>query len=539
MRYIATLLLSLFIFTPSYSYYPQETYMYRLYLKDKGNPPFSIDNPEEFLSWKSIERRMKQGYTINESDLPIDPGYLDAISRTGAKIQTYSKWVNTVVVRLTNKTILSRLESLEFMDSLECVWTGTYPRSSRALKVEFSNDFQNSLNDINQFGRGFSQIAIHNGHLLHDSGFRGKNISIAVMDGGFFNADQIDFFDQDRIIEVKNFSHTDEDPLRNNASHGTKVLSCMLANKPGEFIGTAPLADYYIFQTEIVGSEYPVEEDYWIAALEYADSIGVDIITTSLGYNLFDDSEMDHDISELDGKTIPASRAAGMAASKGLLVFHAAGNEGNNSWEKIMAPADAENILTIGSITADSVRSAFSSVGFTADGRIKPDLMSMGTGTTLVNEYGALISSNGTSYATPVLAGLGACLWEALPELTNTEIMDLLIKAGSNYQNPDSLIGYGIPDVYEAYNQIRTGIDPLFQDSEYLTVSSIGNYLYVNSGTESYNISVMTIYSGLGALILRVNNFDNSIDISRLPKGVYVAYIQLDNRRIVRKFIKT
>ena len=518
----------------------QETVMVRLHLKDKGNPPFSITNPEEFLSQKSIERRERQGFPVDSFDLPLDPAYIDAISETGATVGTYSKWVKTVLVHLTDMEILSKLENLPFVDSLYCVWKGTLPQKTwRQTDVPLKPDFRQS--NINSYGAGFTQIALNNGHLLHDAGFRGKGMAIAVLDVGFINADKISYFNQERIKEIKNFNHESSDILREGSDHGTRVLSCMLSDTPGEMTGTAPEADYYLFRTEVIGDEFPVEEDYWIAGLEYADSLGVDIVTSSLGYSVFTDPSMNHTHEQLDGQTIPISRAANLAASRGILLFSSAGNEGDKNWTKITFPADAENIITVGSIDKDSNRSRFSSVGLTADERIKPDLMAMGTQTSIVESSGNVVQGNGTSFSTPILAGLAACLWEALPDLNSFDLLDLLRETGSQYQNPDPLMGYGIADVYKAYLRQQTGMRPAtgFSEQVFLSINPQDNRLYINLYSPAqYDRCVLNIYTALGIRILTIVDMSDSIDISSLPKGVYIARLRIGDQQWVRKFIK-
>ena len=524
----------------------EETYMYRLYLKNKGTSPFSVENPGEFLSEKSIQRRNKQGYSINETDLPYDPSYFESIRQTGANIQTYSKWVNTIVVHISDLSLTEDLKRLNFVDSLHCVWKGDLP-SLRNDKNEESEIGLNQLvkegdddDDMNNYAASYTQISLNNGHLLHNLGFYGSGLSIAVLDGGFENARAIGFFDQSRIKEVRNFNHETTDPLASGSDHGTMVLSCMLANKPGEYIGTAPLADYYLFRTEATGSEFPVEEDYWIAALEYADSLGVDIVTTSLGYSTFDDPEMNHTHSQLDGKTIPASRAASMAASKGLLLLNSAGNEGNKAWEKIMVPADADSILTVGSVTGTGHISEFSSKGYTADGRVKPDVLAMGSDVSLIGRSGQIRTGRGTSFSTPIMAGLTACLWEALPQLTNLEIMQLLRETANQWNNPDISRGYGIANVFSAYEIGNNGSSLNFVTSpNQIRFDSQNSFLYLNLDANTANsVSVLTVYSLSGNPVIQVRSFIEPIDLSSLPQGVYIVCLQLDQQRIAKKIVK-
>ena len=535
-----SLFLVFIVFLSVYSMQSQDTRMYRLHLKDKGNPPFSPNKPGEFLSLKSIERRNRQNLPVDSIDLPLDPVYLELIAQTGSTILTYSKWVKTVVVHLAEPEMLPLIENLPFVDSMQCVWKGTLPEKMN-IRDDHVNDSDFRQNTINSYGTGFIQIALNNGHLLHEAGFRGKGISIAVLDAGFVNVEKIDFFNQLRILEIKNFNHETTGFLHEGTDHGTRVLSCMLSNKTGELIGTAPEADYYLFRTEVDKEEFPVEEDYWIAGLEYADSLGIDIVTSSLGYSTFDDSSMNHTHEQLDGKTVPVSRAAGLAASRGILLFTSAGNDGDKNWGKIGFPADAEHIITTGSIKSDSSRSQFSSFGLTADQRIKPDLMAMGSSVSVVTSSGKIIQSNGTSFSTPILAGLAACLWEALPELDSFAMLRLLRETANRFQNPDSLMGYGIADVYKAYLRQQTGVRPFFSSSDpvYIAINPVDNRLYINLiNTEYYKTCTLNVYSTLGNRILIVSGLSGSIDISALPKGIYIACLKIGDNNWVRKFVK-
>ena len=237
--------------------------------------------------------------------------------------------------------------------------------------------------------------------------------------------------------------------------HGTKVLSCLAADIPGVMVGTAPKASYLLLKSEDSDSEYPVEEDYWTAAVEYADSAGVDVISSSLGYFAFDADELSYEQAALDGKTAMISQAAHLAADKGILVFCSAGNEGNGDWEKITFPSDAAGIFTVGAIDEDKKKSGFSSVGFTTDGRVKPDAVALGTSSCVIGPNGSVRYANGTSFATPILAGMGVCLWQSLPWLNNREMIELLHRSSSQYKHPDTELGYGIPDFYKAYKKER------------------------------------------------------------------------------------
>jgi subtilisin family serine protease len=302
------------------------------------------------------------------------------------------------------------------------------------------------------YGDALDQIRLNNALLLHNEGYKGQGITIAVIDAGFHNADLYpDILDAQKIRGVKNFTHQTGNPCRSPEMHGTLVLSCMLANCPGKMIGAAPEASFYLLQAEVNGEEFPVEEDYWVAALEYADSLGVDIVTSSLGYNQFNDTTMNHPLEDLDGCTIPASRAASIAASKGIALFHSVGNEGDRLWQKTTVPADARNLLAVGAVAKDSTHASFSSWGILSDGRIKPDVMAMGQQVCVFDPTIGITTSQGTSFATPLLAGMGACLWAALPSLSAMELMALIRESADRYTCPHSHYGYGIPNIGAAY----------------------------------------------------------------------------------------
>jgi subtilisin family serine protease len=381
---------------------------------------------------------------------------------------------------------------------------------------------------------------MNKGDLLHEAGFRGEGMTIAVIDASFTNVDKIGFFDQTRILDYRDFTHRKNLLSTNDEAHGTKVLSCMLADKPGEMVGTAPNASYYLIQTEVPDEEYAEEEDYWVAGIEYADSLGVDIVTSSLGYTSYDAPSMNHPQDWLDGQTARISKAASMASKKGLLLFVSAGNERNKEWKKISFPADAENVITVGSVDPEKEIAYFSSVGYTADKRIKPDLMAKGMNVSVVYPSGNVYSfANGTSFSTPILAGLGACLWQAFPDLTNLQIIDLLRKSADRYQHPDSLYGYGIPDVYQAYRSaLPTGISPIKEEPAIFRFDSSGNLLYINLSVAECINSKLQIFSVLGNRILQRKSLTGPVNVGFLTKGVYIARLEVEGKQYLRKFIK-
>lgn len=426
-------------------------YRFRVYLHTKGEAGYCVDQPEAFLSAEAIDRRERMGIAIEADDWPIAPAILDQLSRTGVKPILTSKWMQTVVVESEDYGVEQTLRQLPMVDSVRFVWQGepTTPldRAKSRERLTPTKEPKKS-----SYGYALEQIKLLNGLKLHRAGFRGQGMRVAVIDAGFLNADRMRVFDSLHLLGTYNVVSPGQSVFVED-EHGTKVLSCLAANAPGWMVGTAPEASYWLIKSEDSRSEYPIEEDYYVAALEFADSVGVSVVTSSLGYYTFDDDSLSYTQADLDGHTAFISRAAHRAAEKGLLLFSSAGNEGNGTWEKITFPADAEGILTVGSMTIQKERSRFSSKGLTADGRIKPDLVALGSGSCVVIGSGEISYGSGTSFATPILAGMSICLWQALPQLTPQELIDLLRQSGSQAERPDAELGYGLPDLYKAYKK--------------------------------------------------------------------------------------
>ena len=301
------------------------------------------------------------------------------------------------------------------------------------------------------YGSTEFQIKKLNGHKLHEAGYHGEAMMIAVLDGGFMNVDRIPAFHQIQLAGVADFVSPRSQNVFKEMEHGTMVLSTMATNMPNIYIGTAPEASYLLIRTETGATESMAEEDYWAAGVEYADSVGADIINSSLGYTTFDDKKTSHIYADLDGKTALISRTASMLAGKGIILVNSAGNSGNGTWKKIGVPADAYDILAVGAVTKNKVNTVFSSVGPSADGRVKPDVMACGNACSVIRGDGKLGKANGTSFASPLTCGMVACLWQALPDKTALEIMDIVRRSAHQYNVPDNIFGYGIPDFWKAY----------------------------------------------------------------------------------------
>lgn len=443
-----TLLLSLLII--ALTTFPQsDNYKFRLTLTDKGKTSHSVDKPEEFLSQKAIERRQKQGVIIDATDIPISQEYIDAIERVGGKVVAKSKWLGTVAVHCSDSAMVEEYKKLSFVSGALFVWKGK-EKSEAPIDSITNYPAVETVAFGDYYARGNSNIKINNGQYLHEAGYKGQGMDIAVIDAGFNHCPIIEMLDNIKVKGSKGFVYENEDLFSNANQHGLNVLSCMATNKPMQFVGTAPEANFWLLGSEDARSEFPIEEDYWATAIEYADSVGVDVVNTSLGYNSFDKPAKSFSHKDLDGKTALISRAANQASRKGILVVASAGNSGDSEWRTITPPADAIGVLTVGGVQYDSIIASFSSRGFTADLRVKPDVMGLAAGSTVVDESGLVTLKSGTSFSSPIICGMVACLWQANPTLTNKEIIRVMQAASDKYETPDPDYGYGIPDMKKA-----------------------------------------------------------------------------------------
>ena len=449
---------------------------------DKKGTPYSIDKPEAFLSPRAIELRKAHGIAIDERDLPVSPNYVRQVLAldTAARCFTTSKWLNGMTVYALREDMKEAIEKLPFVDSVERTdvpkdtllppWEPAYVFPGSGGQPTFSYQHDVLKNNVFDYGKAAQQVRVNNVQWLHRMGFRGENMQMMVLDGGFQNIDTISCLkamrNDHRLLGARNFVEPEKDPMRRH-SHGTMVLSCIASYLPGLLVGTAPMVQVYVAQTEESGSEDRVEEDNWVAGLEYADSLGCQVLNSSLGYTTFDDSINQRTYADLTGEVSRASRGATIAASKGLLICNSAGNEGGKKWNYIGAPADAKDILTVGAVNVKRKRAYFSSFGPTADGRIKPDACAVGRNTYVSTPAGLITIADGTSFSSPMLSGMVACLWQAFPEKSNYEIMEAVRQAGDRnlvmngnvYAAPDTNdgYGYGIADFLRAYNILTFG----------------------------------------------------------------------------------
>ncbi len=416
----------------------------------------SLFSPQEFLSQKSIARRQKQGIAIDTTDLPVSADYLQAIEPWTDSLVYVLKWSNSAVILPKAAATPEDLLALPMVKSVMPVTTLPIKSNHRPAN-KFEEELFVPMSYVEgggKYGGSYRQINQLNLDLLHARGYEGDGMTIAVMDNGFFRLDRYEAFDSlrlsGRIIATRDFV-SKRNEVYDVGGHGTSVLSCMAAILPGQLRGSAPYASYLLLVSEDDNAETVMEEYYWAAAAEFADSMGADILSTSLGYTTFDSQEGNHRYADMDGNSTVISRASNMAALKGMLVLNSAGNSGRNSWKYISAPADAREIIAVGAVDVNKQIADFSSFGPSYSGQVKPDACAMGRACTLISREGILSNGSGTSFACPILAGGAACLWQALPQRSAIEIRDLIRRSGSRWENPDNRFGFGIPDLYAAW----------------------------------------------------------------------------------------
>jgi len=539
--------------------------LYRVQFTDKNNSPYSISNPQEFLTQRAIDRRQSMGIAIDETDIPVVQAYIDSLSQLGASVLNRSHWFNTATVFLTDTTIVSQIEALTFVS--EVVKTKSYltQKKPKPFKTGTQSAAENAFNHTatmmkmqselkritNDYGLGLNQANMIGVDYLHGLGFQGENMVIAILDAGFYHVNTLTMFDslrnQGRLLGYKDFVLPGNN-LFEESTHGMSVASLIVGNMPGSLVGTAPKASVWLLRSEDAGSEFIVEEDNWIAAAEFADSVGADVINSSLGYTEFDDASQNHVYAELDGNTTRISRGADMAASKGILVVNSAGNSGNNDWHYIGAPADADSILTIGAVDAYGKIASFSSYGPSADDQVKPTVCAQGQGAYVVSSSDGVYPSNGTSFSSPIMAGAVTCLWQANKSKSNMEIIETLKKSASHYASPDSMYGYGIPsmviahmilngnaiDVHASQNRLMANPNPFSEEMDvviYVTSNITANLSIVdNNGKIVWSNDSLALKNGY--------NYQLITDLGKLSAGVYFLRLSSDTWADSLKLLK-
>ena len=520
------------------------TNIYWVQFTDKNDSPYSIDRPEEFLSQRALDRRARLEIAIDEYDIPVNPQYLQAVADCGAQLLNPSKWLNGVSVYTTNSSVIAAINELEFVDVVRnCP---NYPEAQRDKEIWLANEMKAAGNPVvarGYYGGAQTQVYQLNINQLHDMGYDGTGVVIAILDGGFIGTDEHPTFDnmraEGRLLGVKDFVYGSES-VYSQSTHGTSCLSTMGAFDPNNMVGTAPKASYYLFHTEDGNGENIVEEYNWVSGAELADSLGVDVCSTSLGYIDFDMPQWDHHFPDYDGHTAPMTIGAEIAASRGLICMNSAGNEGDGTCT-LGIPADAEHIITVGAVDGNGDRAWFSSVGPTYDGRIKPDVMAMGEDTYVASGWGGYYNGNGTSFSCPVFAGAMACLRQAFPEVSVQSMCDVVRAAGNNVNNPNSYNGYGITDFKLAFDMLTNSVaENEAENSIFEVFPNPAKGKVTVTLKEGVDTANMTVYDNVGRMIVNtmsVNELETALN--NLSSGVYTVKMVSENGNQTLKVVLT
>lgn len=447
-------------------------------LKDKSNNTFSLENPAQFLSERAIERRRRNNISIDSTDLPVTTKFKDSIRLAGnVKVLSESRWLNQVLIETTDEGAINKIMSMPFVKSAKGIGyreantsrIGKTKKPPSPVNLSAANRPLETTANTYNYGNNYNQVHIHEGEFLHNKGFDGETMQIAVLDAGFLQYKTITAFDSIRmngqILGERDFVAFDNS-VNEDASHGMYCLSILSANWPGQMVGTAPKANYWLIRTENGASEYPIEEHNWVAGAEFADSVGADMISSSLGYYDFDDSSFNHTYGDFYKNAAMVSLGASIAVRKGMIVTNSAGNEGGNDWKYIIFPADADSVCAVGAINSAGAVAGFSSYGY--QGKVKPNIVSVGAGIVIAGLNNQPVSGNGTSFSNPNIAGLIACLWQAFPSVGNMKILDAVYKSADRFANPDDRYGYGIPNFRIAYRLLKHDQNVAFYGDEWL-----------------------------------------------------------------------
>lgn len=498
---------------------------------DKKGTPHQINHPELFLSQRAIQRRSNQGIKIDSTDLGVSETYINKLKKLNVNIINTSKWLNGAIIKCNDLNLIDTIKQLHFIKTVSLnkgfITTDNTPKFDKLTTLKTSEHNKSLI-----YGDAYDQISTVNGTSLHNFGFLGEGKHIAIIDAGFYGVNYLpcfqNLFKNNQILGTKDFVDPNSN-IYTTHPHGMHVLSIIGGNISGSYLGTAPKASFWLLRTEDATSEFPIEGDYWVCAAEFADSVGVDIINSSLGYTTFDNEELNFLPSQLDG-TSRISKAANIAVSKGMVVVVSAGNEGNSDWQYISTPSDAPDVLCIGAMTKDSLLASFSSIGNPYINQIKPDVICMGVYNAVQDMDGTIKRGHGTSYAAPVISGLAACLWESLPSSNSYNIINTIRKSGSKYSNPNKYYGYGIPnfakDLHKNSNvEIKAWTDP----NGYITI-------FLKNHTKPYTVQLINIS---GNCLMKFKSSESTICIKQsIPKGVYIIQLFNDKFNISKKIIK-
>lgn len=522
---------------------------YWVQFTDKNNTPYSIDRPEAFLSERSIQRREKYGIALDEKDIPVNMSYVEAVQNAGAVVLNTSKWLNGVTVETDDVSVMDAIEELPFVKKTRTLYDEPLKQAKkrdRFLYEMTGEDVVRAGDSRNHYGKASAQIELLNGVGLHEKGYQGEGVWIGVCDSGFGGVDVHNVFqnmrDENRLLGTRDFVCKNGN-VYSEDYHGTACLGLMAGYVPNTYVGTAPKASYFLCRTEDVNSENVIEEYNWVSAAELMDSLGVDIISTSLGYIDFDDEQMTHVYGDFDGETCVITIGANVASSRGILCIVAAGNEGDAKFPYVGAPGDGKNVLTVGGVKSNGERASFSSIGPTSDGRIKPDVMSLAYAVNVASSKNSFYASSGTSFAAPSLAGMVACLWQSKNTAPESVIRKIVKESANNYSTPNNEYGYGIPDFLTAFELLELEkCDILDEKTPF--------YMYPNPSSGMVNLKVnykgkasVFVFDGMGKMIYNCDNQSYNVSsvnsvLSNLDSGVYLVKIIGEDITYTSKLIK-
>lgn len=524
----------------------QQPRKYLVTFRDKANSPYSVGRPEAFLSARSVERRQRQGIAVTTRELPPNPAYVQGLRQVGVLVWYTSRWLNGALVEATTQQ-LDQLRLLPYVAGVEANTALNVNRGERRVErgvksLETTLGVDEKIDALN-YGYSLPQVALIGADSMHARGFRGEGMLVGVLDNGFTNVNKLPvfqhLFDENRIVGTYDFVNKSAD-VYDRGSHGTSVLSTLAGYREGFLIGTAYKASYLLIHTEDDSGERLIEEANWLFGVEYADSVGVDVINSSLGYTTFDDASTNHTYQDLNGQKTIATRAADWAAAAGIVVVVAAGNEGNKAWKYFSAPADADSVIAVGAVDRNGQYAAFSSRGPRVDGRVKPDLSAMGQGVVVADPGGSISVGSGTSFASPILAGMVTGFWQAHPYLTGQQVIQALKESASQYAKPDEFLGYGIPNFLRASNWVAQNVGG-------------GMRLYPNPSGENQTIRVElpNDFSANGTFEARLTDLRGTalwtgtltgraftLPLNTLPAGIYVLRLQGDQKSFATKIVR-
>jgi subtilisin family serine protease len=517
---------------------------YWVTFKDKGTS-YSLDNPSTFLSPQALSRRLYFNIPVQVSDLPVSQTYLNAVVDLGAQNGKSSKWLNGAFFYSSDPSFVNKVSQLSFIESVLNLSTNF--QKSVNNKLDLNAESLGNEIPIETYGFSYKPIKMLEGQFLHNLGFKANTIDIAVMDNGFQFVNTNPYFDSlntlNKITGVYNYVENTTNVF-SEGTHGASVMSILAANKPDTLLGSAPLGNYYLFTTENNNAEGKAEEISWALAAEWADSaLGTWVVlSTSLGYSAgFSDPSTNYSYNDMDGNTTIITKAADLAAQKGLLVVNSAGNEGEDSWKFITAPADGDSVLAIGAVDSFTVVTKFSSYGPAADGDLKPNVSAQGRSVVAVRSDGELERISGTSFSCPLVAGLAACLWEAFPQKNNMEIIQAIEQSAHLYYTPDPQMGYGLPNFKIAYEILSKDLNEV-SNSLWVYPNPVQDQFslsFLSADKQGYELLIADVN---GKVFIKEKNKSNTtemlVDVSALEKGVYWVFVKQGKQKFSKKILK-